>query len=520
MNLLPKNSFLGIALGDRSIAVAEVAPARGARDRWEARRIAEFVLPVPAADGAAAGDTGEALGRFLRENGFTPGRAVIGVPARWLVAREREVPPASPEQAAEVLRMQAERLFSAELGEVSVDYAGAPDPSSSRNVLLIAMPRPQLQRVVKMVEAAGCDAVAVMPSTLALASAGAIGQMGGGFADGLVLNLSGDAVELIAHRAGSPRLLRHLSVRGPDLASQNGSRTVAVASLAGELRRTIATLPRADAATGSPAGASGNMLRLFDGVGLSATDADTLARQAGVELRPATAGGDLSALGLASKASVVATGADARFAPALALALLGASRRADAVDFLHPKLARPKTRRFGRRGAWAVGIAAAVAIALAALWLDVRNKESELVQLRGQIDAIAPDVAAAEATAERVGTARDWFNGRPPVLDVLRDVTAAFPDESQPVYVTTFTFSENGRGTIAGKAATWDSVGIIGSRMTLNPNFADVRLPDQRTAGGTSNELSFSIAFQYPGQSGAKPARPPARAARARPKAK
>src|SRR5688572_2503413 len=161
MKLLSKNSFLGIAVGDRSITVAEVVPARGSRDRWEARRVAEFVPPQPpVSDSAAAGagaaappapESGEAFGRFLRDNGFTPARAVVGVPARWLVAREREVPPASPDQAAEILRMQAERLFSAELGDVSVDYAGAPDPAASRNVLLIAMPRQQLQRVVKMV---------------------------------------------------------------------------------------------------------------------------------------------------------------------------------------------------------------------------------------------------------------------------------------------------------------------------------------------------------------------------------
>src|SRR5687767_1451962 len=102
MKLLSKSGYLGIAVGDRSIAVAEVAPSRGgARDRWEVRRVAEFVLPAPAASGAPgaadAGDPGVALGRFLRENGFSGGRAVVGVPALWLVAREREVPPAGLE---------------------------------------------------------------------------------------------------------------------------------------------------------------------------------------------------------------------------------------------------------------------------------------------------------------------------------------------------------------------------------------------------------------------------------------
>lgn len=506
MNFLSKTSFLGIAVGDRSVTVAEVAPVRGARDRWEARRVAEFVPPA----GADAKAAGEALGQFLRSNGFAPSRAVVGVPARWLVARDREVPPATPEAAAEVLRMQAERLFSAELGDVAIDYAGAPDPLSPRNVLLMALPRQQLERVVAMVEAAGCDAVAVTPTTLALAAAGGSNASGAtAGTDGLVLNVSGDAVELSAHRGGAPRLLRHLSVRGPDLASQNGSRTAAVTSLAGELRRTVATLPRADAGRAG-AESGGNTLRLYDGVGLGADDADALVRQAGVGLRPGD--GDLSALGLATNGAAASAGADGRFTPALALALLGAaSRRADAVDFLHPKLARPKTRRFGRRGAWAVGVAVAVAVALLVMWVDVRNTEAALAATEAQLKANATDVHAARATTERVATARDWFEGRPAVLDVLRDVTQAFPDESQRVYVTTFSLYESGKGTITGRAADWGSVPAIQGRMSLNPAFADIRPSDHRTAGGTSDELSFTIEFRYP-QSGAGTAAPGATA--------
>jgi hypothetical protein len=509
MKLLSKSSFLGIAVGERSITVAEVAPSRGgARDRWEVRRVAEFFPPA----GEGAGDPGQALGRFLRDNGFAGGRAVVGVPARWLVAREREVPPSGPEQAAEVLRMQAERVFSAELGDVAVDYAGAPDPSAPRTVLLMAMPRQQLQRVVAMVQAAGCEAVAVMPSTLALAAAATGGPTGGGngAADGLVLNLSGDAVELSAHRAGAPRLLRHLPVRGPDLASQNGTRTAAVTSLAGEIRRTVATLPRGAAAG---AGGTSDTLRLCDGVGLGPIDADLLARQAGVELRP---GGDLSGLGLASTAMAGGEGADPRFAPALALALIGTARRADAVDFLHPKLARPRQRRFGRRGAWAAGVAAAVAVALLVLWLDARRMHRELVFLEDQIRLGQPDVLAAEETAARVGTARGWFDGRPPMLDVLREVTTAFPDEGERVYVTSFTFRDNRKGQINGKAADQRSILAISDRLKTNPAFADVKVLEMREAGGAAREMGFSISFTYlgPDGAGAAPAPPAPRGSR------
>ena len=252
-----KHSFLGVAVGERSITVAEVAPARRRRRGWEAapRR------GVPAAGAKRAGTdkdaaATEAFTRFLREHGFAASRAVVGVPARWLVAREREVPPSSPEQAAEVLRMQAERLFSAELGELAVDYAGTADPSEPRGVLLMAMPKRQLERVVRLVEAAGREVAAVMPSTLALADAVA-GESGanGGNADGLVLSLGGDAVELSAHRGGAPRLLRHLPVRGPDLACQNGTRAAAVSSLAGEIRRTVAMMPTGPRPDGAGAAA-------------------------------------------------------------------------------------------------------------------------------------------------------------------------------------------------------------------------------------------------------------------------
>jgi HAMP domain-containing protein len=502
MKWIGKHSFLGVAVGERTIAVAEVGPARGGGGGgaggtpWEVRRAAEF---QPPADDAAGGDkdagTARAFSAFLREHGFSSSRAVVGVPARWLVAREREVPPSSPEQAAEVLRMQAERLFSAELGDLAVDYAGTPDASEPRGVLLMAMPRRQLERVVKLLGSAGREVVAVMPSTLALADAvaGDVAADHGGGADGLVLSLGGDAVELAAHRGGAPRLLRHLPVRGPDLTSRNGTRAAAVSHLAGEIRRTVAMMPRGTRPEGGievPADA----LHLWDGVGLDAQDASTIARQAGLELRGADAA--LPALGSGD-------GAMTPFAPAVALALAGARRAPGAVDFLHPRLAAPRKRRLGRRGAWALALTATAVLALLAFWYDVRSREGELADLRTRLDASAPQVKAAEQTAQRIGTARAWYpEGRFAALDCLRAIADAFPDGGEAIYVLKFTLPESRDGTFSGKAPDRKLVFDVVERLNASGQFANAKAVYTLDAGGSSTEVAFSITFTYLGTPG------------------
>src|SRR5687767_14801359 len=176
LNWFANSSFLGIAIGERSLAVVEVSASRGA---WEVRRCAQFDPP--------AENPGEAFGAFLREKRFSASQAVVGLPAKWIVAREKGIPPADETMAADVLRLQAERLFSSELKDLIFDYAGTPDPNAPGKVLLLAMPRQQLDRAVAMLETAGLTVAGVLPSTLALAAAGAP-------ADNLLLNLASEAV--------------------------------------------------------------------------------------------------------------------------------------------------------------------------------------------------------------------------------------------------------------------------------------------------------------------------------------
>src|SRR5689334_20941786 len=135
-------SFLGVAVSDHSIACAEVSVAGGGNRA--VRRTALFVFPADTS--LDTPDTaGQALASFLRQKRFTATRAVVGVPARWLIAVEKEVPPASEDQTRATLRLQAERLAVAEHGEVVFDFAGRPSAMAASKVLLVGMLRQRLE---------------------------------------------------------------------------------------------------------------------------------------------------------------------------------------------------------------------------------------------------------------------------------------------------------------------------------------------------------------------------------------
>src|SRR5690606_28483283 len=71
-------------------------------------------------------DKPEALGQklqsFLQSHHMTARSAVVGVPARWVLTQDRELPPTDEATAVGMLRLQSERLAEEPM---SFDVAGA-----------------------------------------------------------------------------------------------------------------------------------------------------------------------------------------------------------------------------------------------------------------------------------------------------------------------------------------------------------------------------------------------------------
>jgi Tfp pilus assembly protein PilN len=482
---LRSSGLLGISLGDRTIACAEVSVAGGRR---VARRLATFALPQGMSLEKPEA-LGEAFAAFLRERGFGASRAVVGLPAKWLIAMERDIPPAGPDEARDMLRLQAERLAVSESGELTFDYAGQPDPSGPNRLLLVGVLRQRLDQIERLLKAARLSSVAVTSSALALA------KVAGGAADGnspmLVLGRQG--AEMVWRNAhGAPRMLRHVSV-----VAANGHGPVSVTPLGSELGRAL-TLTRGN---GTPA--SREMI-LWDGVGLSADQVTELSTRSGLNVRPGDA---MASLGLETAPDAVAgtdehpgAAADADvFAPALALALAAGDRDRLPIDFKRSRLTPVKQRRFGKGTTWAAVAGVVLALGLGGLYYAVDKRQRELDVLEADLKEHVEPVKTAQAQVDRTNTARGFFETRPPVLDALLEISLLFRDDEK-IWITNFVAKEDHKITLQGKADSDRTVRAFLKRVKENPKFADVKLGGSTVQEGTQNrssEVLFSITLSY-----------------------
>ncbi|MEZ0264355.1 MAG: hypothetical protein ACAI43_06485 [Phycisphaerae bacterium] len=479
------SSFLGLAVGERSIVCAEVGISAG--DRRDVRHAAAFPLPDGAltAPGAAArlASTGQALAEFLKRHGFSANRAVVGVPARWLLAVERDLPPAAPDAASAMLRLQAERLAVSETGEMVFDYAGRPDAAAARKVLLVGIPRQRLTALTKLLEAAGIDIAAVAPSALALAC-GPDAE-----ASGPVVVLGRTGAELVMCAHGTPRLLRHVSTP----AGKDGG-PPALGPLSSELARTVAM------SGGATVNGSAKDLILWDGVGLTKAQFGELAGRVGMPVTPGDAPSMLRVgTSTTNGAAAAMAGGAGEFAPAISLALAGLDRKRLPMDFTRSRLAPPKVKRVSTQALWGMIGGALLLAALVWLYWTGAQAESEAETVAATRKKMEADVKTARASIDTTNYGRGFYDRRTPVLDVLLEVTNTIQPQD-PLWATGFTIRSTGTVTLSGRAARQEIVYTLQNRLLINKKFSKVSVSSinqEQSRGREPGATNFTITFTY-----------------------
>lgn len=462
---LRHSSALGLAVHDRTILCAQVARA-GARP--VVQKLARFTLPADVGFEDPQ-RVGAALKQFLESHGFTAKHAVVGLPAKVLIAQDRELPPADLEQAAGILRLHAERMSPSESVPVVADYTGVPKRDAASRVLLVAVLKDRLDRVAQCCKSAGLVLSGVTSTALTAES------LTRGSAGNMLALVSEGSMELVVRDTTGVRTLRHVA-------------STARSALGGDLKRAIALLPGGDET---------RRLALSDGVGLGDDLRSEITRTAGVSTAdPLTLSSiDASVPQAALNGDAGALPRDA-FLPPVALAIAGLDRRQLPVNFLVPRLAPPAQRRFGRRAVWAAVIAGFAVLAMGLLYTTVLQRENEATALAGQLREVALDLRKAESTIDRIAYGRTYFETRLPFLECLREVTLAF-NYDEPVWATSFTLRDNRKGQLQGKASDQRTVLSVLDRLKNNPKFSTVQLQDLREAGTRSREVTFSIAFTF-----------------------
>ncbi len=397
------NKVLGLAIGEKSLLAAEIT----AGERPEVKRLAELVYP----EGVSAqtpGELGTAPGDFLRDQKFTAKSAVFGLPARWLVVKAKEVPPADSTTLANLLRLQAEGEFSSELKDLVYDYTADTSAGNPKSVLLIATSQKYIDGINTLCDAAKISPVMVTSSAIAL---GVVTGRSEGASNPLVLLVSPTGAELTAQSGDSSNGIRHMRGPAPDR------------PFTGELRRAISGMPPA---TGTATNGAPRELVLWDAAEGSDFDSSTLGATLGMPIRL----GDLPILGVEASGDE-SNGQGRKYAAAVALGMLALVDKPAPVDFLHSRLAPPKPPLVPL---WVIAASLSV-IALIGLIFGastyLEHKRSDRDKLDAYNNSFQDQVKQDRSFVTKVSFAQAWHLGNPRYLPCMADLTQAVPADGQ-----------------------------------------------------------------------------------------
>ena len=475
--MLLSRKMLGLAVTERSMIAVEVGSANG---RLKVFHAGGFVYPEES--GLQDPEKlGKALRQFLRKEGFSARRCVIGMEAKWLTAREKTLPPGSAESLVGILSIMTEREFASDREDLVFDYIGPTDCDQGDLVLLVAASRRHVGQLQAMAEAAGLKVTAITSSTIALACSSNSSDV----PERIVLHLMQSSAEVVVQSKGILRMVRRfsLSIPGDCRADAAGGW---LDNLVSELRRVMSLLP------GDETAGQERELHLWNAAGLGKASLDVLAERIGPQAKLCRTPLDLDMPSVSGELQ------QDEIAVAACLGAAGLQGRLPGVDFLHSRLSPPKKPAVGKRSVWIAGVTAAIVLAGTVLLLDWRKKQQEVNALESKLKAMVAPIAEARDVIGKATFARSWYDRRPRYLDCMRELTLAFPAEGR-IWTTSLSIREDMQVVLSGKAVDKAAVLEVLDRLKDSPRFSQVRSLYLRESGRGQRQVAFSISLSYVG---------------------
>lgn len=472
--MLGTRTVLGLAVDEFGVMVAEVAVRTG---RPEVRRVGQWAF-TDTLDTDNTQELGRQLKQFLHAGHFSAKHAIVGIPAKWIVAKEIVAPPASGDALAGVLSIQAERAFSLNASELVFDYCGRTSASQSSKIMLLAARRQIIDQVREMVTSAGLRVQAVTVSALAFGQAASQADAGQRYG----LYAHPHYCEFWSQAAGRPGTIQHVPLLGT-----NGTADERAQRLTATIQRLVLLLPQQ-----SQSGPYD--VTFYDACSTSEGVVERLNEQLAPQISIRDGRAEMMAAGLGSADGIDQTQSMA--AAAVAMAGVGTAR--PSVDFVNPRIGRREVSSRKRAVGWAAFAAAVCVLLVGALLADWQGTRSDIVTYTEQLETMSDDIEAARAIVDRMAYARSWTSQKPEFLECLRQLTLAFP-EAPTVWTTSLALTENGEGSLVGRAVDETSIIEVQDRIKQNGMFSDVQIIHIRDVGRTSNEEEFAVKFKFQG---------------------
>jgi hypothetical protein len=418
----------------------------------------------------------ELVGREIRNHldaaGIRERRCVVGVPLKWMLTAQTELPPLPEADAASLLQLEAERGFPCDVNTLRLAHSRCQLPAGKQHVTLVGILNSQLTTLEQVLAAAKLKPVSFSPGLTALQPAGAmfgvppsggsvnLPPKGGTPNDNtgvLALAIGESQVSLQITGGGGVAALRTLEGA---IENEGSRRTLHTDLVARDVRITLGQLP-------AGLRESVRRIRIFGPHDL----AQQLADEMELRFEPAGLGVEL-----VTKYSPDEFGVqlppDAPVSPAFSLAARLLAGQAPAFEFLPPKptalqqiITKYSSGRLRSAGATAAGIIAIVG----GLFLF---QEIQLLWLHSQWAGMSAKVGELDGIQRQIQKYRPWFDESCRSLGILKQLTTAFPED----------------GAVTAKTVEIRDGNVVNCSGTARDNAALLRMLSQlRAADGVTD---------------------------------
>jgi len=394
-------------------------------------------------------------------------RCVVALPHKWVLAVQSQLPALSEADVASFLQLEAERSFPCDVATLVTATSRVRLASGSQYVLFMGVTRQQVSTVEAVLRAAQLKPESFALCITALQSPAEAGV--------LALALGESNVGLQVSAGGGVVALR--SLEGA-IESESGKRTLNAGLITREVRITLGQLP-------AEVRAAVKQIRVFGPRDLAHQLADELELrfealnlevEAVSSYAPEQFGVSLPANTPVSAACSVAAGALAGCAPQ--------------VEFLPPRVSRWQELT-SRYGTGKLRKAGAVAAAVLMLVLGAFGfQQFQLWRLQLRWSAISKRVGELEQMQTSIKTYRPWFDESLRSLSILKQLTAAFPEDGM---VTAKTVEIRGANVVTCSGTAKDNAALLRTleRLRAAGNVADLKV--NRLQGKSPMQFTFDF---------------------------
>jgi hypothetical protein len=468
------SSVLGLALDGSRLDGVVLRHVNGSLQAQQSFSVALTLDPLTAAP--------ELVGREIRNHldatGVRERDCVLGLPLKWVLTAQTELPPLPEADAASLLQMEAERGFHADVATLQTTNSRCALAAEKKHVLLAGISGAHIATVEKVLAAAKLKPVSFALGLAALQSPS--DEKSNGV---LALAVGESTVSLQITCGGGVAAMRALEGA---IENEGGRRTLHANLVARESRITLGQLPAElrDAV---------KRIRIFGTRELAQQLADEMELRfepmgLRVEIVSAYAPGEFG----------VQLPPETSLSAAFSLAARQLMEQAPAFEFLPPKptlieqfAAKYSSGRMRTVGAVAAGI---VAIVGGLFFIQ----QIQLWSLRSQWKKMSAQVLELQAVEDNISQYRPWFDDSFRDLAILRELSLAFPEDGA-VTAKSIEIRDDNTVNCSGTASDTASLLAMQSKLRAADGVSGLKLDQLRG----KNPMQFTFDFQY-GNGGAQ----------------